>query len=80
MTDSGHELSLRIHLMIPHIDIPVRIHDSDQVSSHDILTRILTRQHISGLPIMKHRILRDLTIRGSTHWPEAFVVVVHGFS
>jgi len=76
MTDSGHELSMSIYLMIPHVNIPVWIHDSDQVSSDDILIRILTRQYISRLPVMKHRVVRDLAKRRTRYWAEELLALI----
>jgi hypothetical protein len=78
ITDSGRELSVDIHLMIPHIDISLGIHNPDQVSSHNLLTLVRSRQYITRLTVKKHRLVRHLGIRRTRHRAETLVVVVHG--
>ena len=78
MTDTGHELSVDIHLMIPHIDISLGIHNPDQVSRHNLLALVRTRQYTTRLTIMKHRLARHLGVRRTRYWAEKLVVVVHG--
>jgi hypothetical protein len=73
-----HDFALDVDLMVAHIDIALRIHQTDQMPLYNAAAGIVARQNIALLDIVKQHICCNLTIfRIAQRAKNALIVIVH---